>query len=316
MQVASAIKNPKEKAKRKPKWIRFIPVYLLMLPGLVYFFINNYMPLPGITVAFRNFNARLGIFNSPWIGLDNFQFLFGTQDAWVITRNTILYNTAFIIVNTSLAIFLAVILNELRGKMKNFFQSSILLPNMISAVIIGYIVFGFLSVDSGFFNTALFPLIGRDPVSWYSEPGRWPFILIIVNAWRGVGVGTIIYLATLVGIDRSFYESAMIDGANRWKQFIYITLPLLKPTIIMLTLLAIGRIFFADFGLFFQVPMNSGALFSTTNVIDTYVFRGLIQLGNISMSAAAGLYQSVVGFVLVLTVNLVIRKVDRESALI
>ncbi|MCL2248919.1 MAG: ABC transporter permease subunit [Oscillospiraceae bacterium] len=302
--------------RSKQKWTRYLPVYLLMLPGLVYFFINNYMPLPGITVAFRNFNARQGIFGSPWIGFDNFQFLFATQDAWIITRNTILYNAAFIVVNTSLSIFLAVILNELRGKMKNFFQSSILLPNMISTVIIGYIVFGFLSVESGFFNTALFPFLGLDPVSWYSEPGRWPFILILVNAWRGVGVGTIIYLATLVGIDRSFYESAMLDGAGRWKQFKYITLPLLKPTIIMLTLLAIGRIFFADFGLFFQVPMNSGALFSTTNVIDTYVFRGLIQLGNISMSAAAGLYQSVVGFILVLTANLIIRKIDRESALI
>ncbi|MCL2222721.1 MAG: ABC transporter permease subunit [Oscillospiraceae bacterium] len=316
MKASLSTRGQISRSLTKPKWIRFIPVYLLMLPGLAYFFINNYMPLPGITVAFRSFNARLGIFGSPWVGFDNFQFLFATQDAWIITRNTLLYNAAFIVINTTLAIFLAVILNELRGKMKNFFQSSILLPNMISAVIIGYIVFGFLSVDSGFFNTALFPFLGIDPISWYSEPGRWPFILVIVNAWRGVGVGTIIYLATLVGIDRSYYESAMIDGANRWKQFIYITLPLLKPTIIMLTLLAIGRIFFADFGLFFQVPMNSGALFSTTNVIDTYVFRGLIQLGNISMSAAAGLYQSVVGFILVLTANLVIRKIDRESALI
>jgi len=187
---------------------------------------------------------------------------------------------------------------------------------MISAVIIGYIVFGFLSVDSGFLNTTLFPLFGIDSVRWYSEPERWPFILILVNAWRGVGYSTIIYLATLMGIDRTYYESAMIDGANRWKQFLYITLPLLKPTIVMLTLLAVGRIFYADFGLFYQVPMNSGALFSTTNVIDTYVFRGLIQLGNISMSAAAGLYQSVVGFILVLTVNLVVRKIDRDSALI
>jgi len=287
-----------------------------MLPGLAYFFINNYMPLPGITVAFRQFNARLGIYGSPFVGFKNFEYLFITQDAWIITRNTILYNAAFIVVNTVLAIFLAVILSEMRGKMKNFFQSSILLPNMISAVIIGYIVFGFLSVDNGFLNNTVLPLFGIDPVRWYSEPGRWPFILILVNAWRGVGYTTIIYLATLMGIDRSYYESAMIDGANKWNQFLYITLPLLKPTIIMLTLLAIGRIFYADFGLFYQVPMNSGALFSTTNVIDTYVFRGLIQLGNISMSAAAGLYQSVVGFILVLTANMLVRRFDRDSALI
>jgi len=316
MQSSLSIDKQKTQARRKPKWTRFLPIYLLMLPGMAYFFINNYMPLPGITVAFRQFNARLGIHGSPFVGLSNFEFLFMTQDAWIITRNTILYNAAFIVVNTVLAIFLAVILSELRGKIKNFFQSSILLPNMISAVIIGYITFGFLSVDSGFLNTTLFPLLGIDPVSWYSEPGRWPFILILVNAWRGVGYGTIIYLATLMGIDRTYYESAMIDGANRWKQFVYITLPLLKPTIIMLTLLSIGRIFYADFGLFYQVPMNSGALFPTTNVIDTYVFRGLIQFNNISMSAAAGLYQSVVGFILVLSANMLVRRIDRDSALI
>ncbi|MCL2017020.1 MAG: ABC transporter permease subunit [Defluviitaleaceae bacterium] len=304
------------KIKQKIKWKRFIPIYLMMLPGLVFFFVNNYMPLPGILVAFRRFNAALGIHRSPWVGFDNFQFLFATQDAWIITRNTILYNTAFIIVNTVTAIFVAVLLSELRGKVKNFYQSAILLPNLVSTVIIGYLAFGFLSAESGFINNTILPLFGAAPISWYSEPNRWPFILIFVNAWRGVGYGTIIYLATLTGFDSAYYESAMIDGASRRKQFLYITLPLLKPTIVMLTLLAIGRIFYADFGLFFQVPMNQGALFSTTNVIDTYVFRGLVQLGNISMSAAAGVYQSLVGFILVLSANLLVRKVDPDSALL
>ena len=304
------------KAKKKTNWRRFIPVYALMLPGLLYFFINNYMPMPGIMVAFRRFNAQLGIHNSPWVGWANFEFLFATQDAWVITRNTILYNTAFIIVNTVLAILVAALLSELSGRLKNVYQSAILLPNLISTVIIGYLAFAFLSAESGFINNTVLPFFGASPISWYTEPGRWPWILIIVNAWRGVGYGCIIYLATLTGLDRSYYESAMLDGAGRGKQFWYITLPLLKPTIIMLTLLSIGRIFFADFGLFFQVPMNQGALFSTTNVIDTYVFRGLVQLGNISMSAAAGLYQSVVGFILVLFANLVVRKIDPDSALI
>jgi len=306
-----AVKTP----KKGMKWTRFLPVYLLMLPGLAYFFVNNYMPLPGITVAFRQFNARLGIYRSPWVGFANFEFLFATQDAWIITRNTILYNAAFIIVNTIAAILIAALINELRGKLKNFYQSAILLPNLVSSVIIGYLVFGFLSAESGFINNTLLPIFGVDPISWYSEPRRWPFILILVNAWRGVGYGSIIYLATLTGFDRSYYESAEIDGAGRIKQFWYITLPLLKPVVIMLTLLAIGRIFYADFGLFFQVPMNQGALFSTTNVIDTYVFRGLVQLGNISMSAAAGVYQSLVGFVLVLTANLLVRRFDPDSAL-
>ncbi|MCL2839388.1 MAG: ABC transporter permease subunit [Defluviitaleaceae bacterium] len=304
------------KVKKKTNWRRFIPVYLMMLPGLAYFFINNYMPLPGIMVAFRRFNAQLGIHGSPWVGFANFEFLFATQDAWIITRNTILYNTAFIIVNTVLAILVAALLSELSGKLKNVYQSAILLPNLISTVIIGYLVFAFLSAESGFINNTVLPFLGISPISWYTEPSYWPFILILVNAWRGVGYGCIIYLATLTGFDRSYYESAMLDGAGRGKQFLHITLPLLKPTIIMLTLLSIGRIFYADFGLFFQVPMNQGALFSTTNVIDTYVFRGLVQLGNISMSAAAGLYQSVVGFILVLFANVVVRKIDPDSALI
>ena len=303
------------RSSKVARFIQFIPVYLLMLPGLLFFFINNYMPMPGILVAFRSFNARLGIHGSPWVGFANFEFLFATQDAWIITRNTILYNAAFIIVNTVLAILIAALINELTGKLKNFYQSAILLPNLISTVIIGYLVFAFLSADTGFINNTLLPIFGARPVGWYSEPQHWPFILVLVNAWRGVGYGSIIYLATLTGFDRSYYESAMLDGAGRFRQFWYITLPLLKPTIILLTLLAIGRIFYADFGLFYQVPMNQGALFSTTNVIDTYVFRGLIELGNISMAAAAGLYQSLVGFILVLSANLLVRKFDPDSAL-
>ena len=306
----------KERERKPIRWKQFIPVYLLMLPGLLFFFINNYMPMPGIMVAFRSFNARLGIHGSPWVGLANFEFLFATQDAWIITRNTILYNVAFIVVNTVLAILVAALINELIGKIKNFYQSAILLPNLISAVIISYLAFAFLSADSGFLNNTLLPIFGISPISWYSEPGYWPFILILVNAWRGVGYGAIIYLATLTGFDKSYYESAMLDGAGRFRQFWYISLPLLKPTIILLTLLSIGRIFYADFGLFYQVPMNQGALFSTTNVIDTYVFRGLMELGNISMSAAAGLYQSLVGFILVLSANLLVRKFDPDSALL
>jgi putative aldouronate transport system permease protein len=302
--------------KKTLNWKRFIPIYLLMLPGLAYFFINNYMPLPGLVVAFKQFNARLGIYGSEWIGFKNFEYLFKTSDAWVITRNTILYNLAFIVINTTLSVIVAVILSELMGKAKNFYQSVILLPNLISTVIIGYLVFAFLSVESGFINNSILPLFNLEPIRWYSEEGYWPFILVFVNAWRGVGYGCVVYLAALMGFDRGYYESAMIDGASKWKQFAYITLPLLRPTIIMLTLMSIGRIFYSDFGLFYQVPMNQGALYSTTNTIDTYVYRGLLQLGNISMSAAAGVYQSVVGFLLVLGVNLAVRKIDPESALV
>ncbi len=298
------------------RFMRFIPIYLLMLPGLIYLFINNYMPLPGLMVAFKKYNAGLGIYKSPWVGFQNFTYLFTTDDAWVITRNTIGYNLAFIVVNTVMAIAVAIILSELTGRIKKFYQSAILLPNLISSVIIGYLVFAFFSVENGFVNNSILSLFGKEAVSWYSEAKYWPFILIFVSAWKSVGYNCIVYLATLMGFDRSFYESAQIDGATKWQQIKFITLPLLKPTIIMLTLMAIGRIFYSDFGLFYQVPMNQGALYSTTNTIDTYVYRGLLQMGNISMSAAAGVYQSIVGFVLVLVANLVVRRVDKDSALI
>lgn len=311
----NTVSRTASKQKLRKKIRRYIPVYLLMLPGLVYFFINNYMPMPGIIVAFKNYNAQKGIYGSPWAGFSNFAYLFQTNDAWLITRNTILYNVAFIVINTVLAIAVAILLSEMWGKAKNFFQSAILLPNLISSVIIGYLVFAFFSVENGFVNNFILKNLGEEPISWYSEPQYWPWILIFVSAWKSVGYNCIIYLSTLMGFDRSYYESAMIDGATKWKQIRYITLPLLRPTVIMLTLMAVGRIFYSDFGLFYQVPMNQGALYSTTQTIDTYVYRGLLQLGNISMSAAAGVYQSIVGFILILGANMLVRKLDRESAL-
>ena len=312
---AGAVTAPAHKMNRK-RIRRFIPVYLIMLPGLIYLFINNYMPMPGLIVAFKQYNIKKGIYGSAWVGLKNFEYLFKTSDAFVITRNTILYNLAFIVVNTFMAIMVAIILSELYGKAKNFYQSAILLPNLISSVIIGYRVFAFFSVENGFINNSILPLFHHEAVDWYSEPKYWPFIIIFISAWKSVGYNCIIYLSSIMGIDRSIYESASIDGASKWQQIKFLTLPLLKPTIIMLTLMAIGRIFYSDFGMFYQVPMNQGALYSTTNTIDTYVYRGLIQIGNISMSAAAGVYQSVVGFVLVLLANLAVRKFDKENALI
>jgi len=299
------------------KFRKYIPLYLMLLPGLTYLFINNYMPMAGLVVAFKNYNARKGIFGSDWVGFKNFEYLFKTDDAWIITRNTIGYNFAFIIINTCLAITVAIILSELHdSKLKKFYQSAILLPFLISTVIISYLVFAFLSSENGFINKSILPLLGMEPITWYGEPKYWPFILIIVNAWRVVGYNCIIYLATIIGFDRSYYEAAIVDGASKMQQIRHITLPLLRPTIIMLTLLAIGRIFYSDFGLFYQVPQNQGALYPTTNTIDTYVYRGLLQLGNISMSSAAGVYQSLIGFILVLSSNLLVRKIDRESALI
>lgn len=306
-------------AKFKKTYIknrRFLPLYLMMIPGMIYVLVNNYVPLAGLRIAFQNYNYALGVKDSPYVWFDNFEFLFATSDAYIITRNTICYNAVFIVLGTTLAVALAIMLNEVAGKTaKKVYQTAILVPFLISMVVVSYLVYAFLSTDTGFINNSILEPLGLSGISWYSTIEPWPIILVIVNLWKYFGYNTIIYYATLVGIDGSYYEAAAIDGATRWQQIKHITLPCLSPTIITLTLMAIGRIFFSDFGLFFQVPMDSGILLPVTNTIDTYVYRGLFTLNNISMAAAAGVYQSVVGFILVLTANFVVRKLNSENAL-
>lgn len=295
---------------------RYLPLFIMMVPGIIYLLINNYLPMAGLAIAFKDVNYSVGIFASEWIGLKNFEYLFSTRDAYVITRNTILYNGGFIILNTFLAIAVAIMLNEIKNKLaKSFYQSVILLPFLISMVIVSYLGFAFLSVDVGYFNKTLLPLLGLEEISWYFESKYWPYILTFINMWKGVGFLCVIYLAAIIGIDQEYYEAATLDGASKLQQIWYITIPSIMPVIVMMTLLAIGRIFYSDFGLFYQVPMNSGAIYDTTNVIDTYVYRGLIQLGDIGMSAAAGLYQSIVGFILVLLSNYLVRRKNKDNAL-
>ena len=233
-----------------------------------------------------------------------------------MTRNTLLYNTAFIIIGTVAAILVAILMCELGEKKRvKFYQAVMLLPNLLSWVVIGFIAYAFLNADTGFINNTFLRWLGLDPVAWYSTPGAWPIILVIVNLWKNVGYQSIIFMAAISGIDKSLFEAAAIDGASKLRQIRSITLPLLKPTIITLTLMSVGRIFYSDFGLFYQVPQNSGAIFATTQTIDTYVYRGLMELNNVGMSAAAGLYQSIVGFVLVLIANQIVRKFDADNAL-
>lgn len=298
------------------KWKKYIPVYLMMLPGVVYLFINNYMPMAGLVAAFKQVNYSEGIWNSPWVAFKNFEFLFKTDEAFTITRNTILYNLVFIIVGIVLGVFLAILISEVaHDKARKIYQSAVLVPFLMSIVIVSYIVYAFFSAENGLINNTILPFFGKEAVNWYSEPKYWPFILVFVHTWKGIGYGCLIYLSTINGIDRSLYEAASLDGAGNWKQIVHVTLPSLKGTIIVLTLLNIGKIFYADFGLFYQVPMNSGQLYDVTNVIDTYVYRALLQLGNTGMAAAAGFYQSVVGFVLVMLSNLIVRKLSPENAL-
>lgn len=295
---------------------RFWPLYLMFLPGAVYLFINCYIPMFGIQIAFRQYNARDGVFGSPWIGLDNFEFLFKNNDALIMTRNTLLYNLVFIVLGTVLAIAVAIILNEIRSKSaKQVYQTVILIPYLISMVIVSYLVFAFLSTSNGYVNNSVLKAFGIASIDWYNEPKYWPVILVIVQIWKTLGYNMILYYATICGIDHTLYEAAVVDGANRWQQIWNITLPSLKSTIIILTLMALGGIFRSDFGLFYQVPQNSGPLINVTQTIDTYVYRGLMQTNNIGMSSAAGVYQSVVGFILVVTANFVVRKLDSESSL-
>ncbi|WP_239614800.1 ABC transporter permease [Cohnella mopanensis] len=297
-------------------FVKYRSLWIMVLPGLIYLLINNYLPMFGTIIAFKDFNYTDGVWGSGWAGFKNFEFLFSTQDAYVITRNTLLYNAVFIVFNLVLALTVALLLNEIKRRyMQNVYQSVLLLPYLISFSIVGYLVYSFLSMDYGFINSAVLQKLGLPPVSWYMEAKYWPFILVLVNAWKYIGYSSVIYLAAMAGINQEYYEAARIDGANRWKQMTRITLPLIRPVIIVMTLLLIGRIFYADFGLFYQVTMNTGILLPTTNVIDTYVYRALIQTGDIGMSSAAGLFQSVVGFLLVFSVNLLIRKFDRENAL-
>ncbi len=304
------------KTKKQSKANNTLPLMIIALPGLLYLLVNNYIPMFGIFIAFKQIDYSKGIFRSGWVGFKNFEFLFKTTDAFIMIRNTVLYNISFIILGTICSIFIALMMSELMKAIgSGIFQAGLVLPNLISMVIVSYIVYAFLNADSGFINHSILPLLGFEEVSWYSEPSYWPYILVIDHLWKTAGYNSIIYIAFISGIDKEIYEAARIDGAGKLKQIFSITLPMLKPTVSILVLMAIGRIFNSDFGLFYQVPMNAGALYSTTQTIDTYVYRALMQISDIGMSSAAGLLQSVVGFVLVSIANYIVKKVDSENAL-
>lgn len=295
---------------------RFIPFYVMMLPGLAYLFINNYIPLTGLQLAFKKFKYNEGIWKSPWVGMKNFTFLFKTNDAWILFRNTLGYNLLFLLINTVLAIAVAILLNEVRSAfLRKVSQTVVLIPFLLSYVVISYIVYALLGQSSGMVNNSILKVFGIEPVSWYTKPQYWPLILTLVQAWKAFGYNSIIYYATIIGFDKSLYEAAAVDGAGVWKRILFITMPMLKATVITLTLMSIGRMFYSDFGLFYQVPMNSGMLQKATTTIDTYVYRGLMESNDIGRAAAAGFLQSILGFATVLTANTVVRKIESENAL-
>ena len=308
----------KTKAKRKIKWKHYLPFYLMFIPGFLYLLINNYIPMYGLQLAFKSFSYKKGISGSAWIGWKNFKFLFATGDAAIMIRNTLVYNIIWIVVGAILGIAVAILFNEVAGKFaKRFYQTAILLPYLMSMVVVAYLVYAFFATDTGLINNTIIKgLLGKEEgLSWYTKPEYWPFILVFVQQWKTIGFNMLLYLSSLLGIDKSYYEAAMLDGASRWQQIRLITLPLLKPTVIMLVILNLGQIFRSDFGLFYQVPMNQGTLYSTTQTIDTYVYRALLVNNNIGMSAAASFVQSVVGFIFIVAANAIVRKVDSNSSL-
>lgn len=295
-------------------------LFIMLLPGVILLLINNYLPMFGVVIAFKKYrlfdNFFESLIKSEFVGLDNFKFFFKTPYAFDVTRNTILYNLVFIALDLVVPVALAIALNEIRKKnLAKAFQSFMFLPYFLSWIVVSYLAYSFLSMDKGFINKQVLSNLGIDPVNWYFEKAAWPFILTFFHMWKYTGYNVVVYIASIAGIDSEYYEVASLDGATKWQQIRHITLPMLEPIMIIMTLLAVGRIFNADFGLFFNVTRNSGPISSVTEVLDTYVYKALRNSNNMGMTAAAGLYQAVVGCITVFTANLVVRKIDKDKAL-
>ncbi len=304
------------KARRKQRIREFLPYYLMAIPGLVYLICNNYMPMFGILLAFKKLDVTKGILGSPWAGFDNFQFLFKTKATIQIIRNTVVYNLVFLILGTALAVAMAILLNEIKSKkFSKLYQSLILIPYLMSWVIASYLVYAFLAQDVGIINnTIVVPLMGK-AINWYMKKQYWPYILTFCYMWKNIGYMMIIYYSSIVGISSDYYEAASIDGATKWQQITKITIPLIKSTIITMMVLNLGRIVVSDFGLFYQIPKNSGALYSVTQTLDVYVYNALMTNSDFAMSSAASVFQSIVGFIFVIVTNALVRKYNEESAL-
>lgn len=297
------------------KVVRNRTLLLMCIPAVVFFFMFNYMPLPGIYVAFVKYNYRNGIFGSKFIGLDNFKFLATSGELWNLTKNTILYNIAFIILGNALAVFVAILLNELQSKMfKKVSQTILFLPYFISQVLVGLLVFNLLNFDTGFVNGVLGNL-GLEKWQPYSDPNVWPVLLVIIYLWQQTGYNSVVYFASIMGIDGEMMEAAKVDGANGFQRIRYIILPSLKPTIVILLLFALGGIVKGNFGLFYNIVGTNPILYPTTDIIETYVYRATMTNFNFSTASAVGFYQSVVGFVIVMTVNYIVKKIEPDYSL-
>ena len=312
----------------KPKKVRLFQkrlfrsnliLFLMSFPAIVQIVVFKYLTLPFLVIAFKDFKPALGISGSKWVGLSNFKFLFGiTKKGWEITRNTMAYNAVFIFVGTLVSLCLALLIAEvIKSVWSRFYQTALFMPNFLSWVVVGYAGYALFSTNSGMINGVLGSL-GFEGIQWYHKVEAWPWILLLANTWKNIGVATLIYLASIMAINTEYYEVSELDGASRWDQIWHITLPLISPMIIVMVLLSIGRILNADFGLFYEVPRLylNPQLVGVTDVFDTFVYRALINLGQVEMATAANLFQSIVGFGLILVANWVVRRIDPERALL
>lgn len=294
----------------------------MVLPGALWLLLLRYLPMGGIILAFKNYkiNPRnpsfiSNLLSSKWVGFKNFEFLFKTNDAWIMFRNTLGYNVVFIILGVIIPVAFAIMMNEFTRKfVRKTYQTMMFFPYFLSWVVVSYFLNAFLDAQYGMIP-AMQAAAGKEVTSWYTTPGPWPYLLVFANLWKNVGYSTVLYLAAITGIDANQYEAAAIDGASKWQQVLYVTIPHLRTMICILFIMNVGRIFASDFGLFYNVPMQNGALFSVTQTIDTYVYRAYIATGNPGQSSAAGLLQNVLGFICILSANAIVKKVDADSAM-
>lgn len=304
------------------KYKKTLVLLTMVAPAAIWLLLLRYLPMGGIILAFKNYkiNPRnpsfiSNLLSSKWVGFKNFEFLFKTNDAWIMFRNTLGYNIVFIILGVIIPVAFAIMMNEFTRKfVRKTYQTMMFFPYFLSWVVVSYFLNAFLDAQYGMIP-AMQAAAGKEVVSWYTTPGPWPYLLVFANLWKNVGYSTVLYLAAITGIDANQYEAAAIDGASKWQQVLYVTIPHLRTMICILFIMNVGRIFASDFGLFYNVPMQNGALFSVTQTIDTYVYRAYIATGNPGQSSAAGLLQNVLGFICILSANAIVKKVDADSAM-
>ena len=308
MASSKLTKKSSEPRRHKGAWLRFVkslPLTLMALPAVIYIFIFNYIPLYGLVLPFKDYKPRLGFLGSPWVGFKNFRFILHNDQLMQAVKNTVLYNVVFIVLGTSVSLAVALILYEMTSRSVKIYQTAIFIPHYISWVVAAYV----------FILNKLITVFGGDPVLWYNDPKYWPPILTIAHIWKGFGYSAVVYYAALMGLDRSLFEAAELDGAGKLGQMWHVSLPGIKNMIVMLFIMHIGKIFAGDFGMFYNISQNSSLLYKTTDIIDTYVYRTLINLGDVGLSSAVSMVQAVLGFILVVVANTIANKVDSDSAL-